>query len=94
MENKVLYFTSPGCSVCKVLKPKVKALLEEHYPKLAWREINIAEEQTLAAKYGVFTVPVLILILEGKEYFRWIRAFSITEVREKTDRVYSLLFDE
>lgn len=94
MENKALYFTSSGCSVCKALKPKVKTLLKESYPKLAWQEVNMAEEQKLAAKYGVFTAPVLILILEGKEYFRWIRAFSITEIREKTDRVYSLLFDE
>lgn len=93
-DNKVLYFTSPGCSVCKVLKPKVKHLINEKYPKLTWQEVNIAEEREVAAQHNVFTVPVLALVLEGKEYVRLIRAFSLDEVQEKTDRVYSLLFDE
>lgn len=94
MKNDVLYFTSPGCSVCKVLKPKVKSLVEERYPRLKWREINIAEEREIAAQYNVFTVPVLIVELEGKEYVRLIRAFSLGEVQEKTDRIYSLLFED
>ncbi|OJJ16807.1 hypothetical protein BKI52_33420 [marine bacterium AO1-C] len=93
MQNRVLYFTSPGCSVCKVLKPKVKSLVEARYPNLEWREINIAEEREIAAQYSVFTVPVLIIELEGKEYVRLIRAFSLDEVQEKTDRIYSLLFE-
>ena len=94
MKNQVLYFTSPGCSVCNVLKPKVKTLVEERYPNLEWREINIVEERDVAAQYNVFTVPVLIVELEGKEYVRLIRAFSLGEVQEKTDRIYSLLFED
>ncbi|EAY31342.1 thioredoxin family protein [Microscilla marina] len=93
-DNKALYFTSAGCSVCTVLKPKVAQLISTHYPKLEWQEINITSSPELAAQYSVFTVPVFILLLEGKEYVRLIRAFSLDEVREKTDRVYRWLFDE
>ncbi len=93
MQNRVLYFSSPGCSVCHVLKPKVKQLVQVRYPHLEWQEINIAEQREMAAQYRVFTVPVLIIELEGKEYVRLIRAFSLGEVQEKTDRIYALLFD-
>ena len=93
-DNKVLYFTSNGCSVCTVLKPKIAQLIREEYPALEWQEININENPEIAAQYRVFTVPVFVLVLEGKEYVRLIRAFSLDEVKEKTDRVYKLLFDE
>lgn len=93
-DNKVLYFTSGGCSVCTVLKPKIAQLIKNEYPKLEWQEVNTTEAPEIAAQHKVFTVPVFVLILEGKEYVRLIRAFSLDEVKEKTDRVYKLLFDE
>ena len=30
----LVYFSTAGCAVCKVLKPKVAALLDEYFPKM------------------------------------------------------------
>lgn len=91
-KHQALYFTTPNCSVCHALKPKLKAWMAENYPKLPFVEINAVEEKELAENYQIYTAPVLVIKLEGKEFFRFSRAFSIGEVEQKLDRVYHLLF--
>ena len=90
----LLYFTSPECNVCKVLKPKIKELVDTKFPKLSLRFINVLEEPELAGQYQIFTVPVLLIFFEGKEFFRKARNISIFELEKEIARPYSLLFDE
>lgn len=91
MENKAIYITQTGCNVCVSLKPKLKELFLEKYSALEWVEINATEEPELAAQHSAFTVPVFLIILEGKEYLRFSRAFSLSEVDEKMERLYGLM---
>jgi thioredoxin 1 len=92
-QHQALYFTTPNCSVCHALKPKLKAWMEENYPLLPFVEIDASVQKELAEHYKIYTAPVLVIKLEDKEFFRFSRAFSIGEVEQKLDRVYQLLFD-
>lgn len=90
--NKVLYFHNDTCAVAGSVGPKLKELLASKYPNLALIEVNIANQPALAATHQVFIVPSILVFFEGKEYFRFARIFSMTEIDDKIERVYQLLF--
>lgn len=95
IENQAvaIYFTSPECNVCKVLKPKVRELVEQKFPEMVLYFINIAEDPKTAAEFQVFTVPVILIYFEGREYIRKVRNISLIELEKEITRPYGLLFE-
>ena len=92
-QSVVLYFTSPECNVCKVLKPKVRQLIDKKFPKLKLHFIDIAENPMTAAEFQVFTVPVVLVYFEGQEYIRKVRNIGLFELEREISRPYDLLFE-
>lgn len=86
------YFSTDDCNVCKVLKPKVKELIECEFPLINFLYINIDESKETAAQYSIFTVPTIILFIEGKEYIRKSRFINLEEFKNEIDRFYSLIY--
>lgn len=88
----LIYFSADGCGVCTVLLPKIEALLEQEFPRVALGRINCSQSPDLAAHYGVFTVPTLVLYFDGRETRRFARNVSLGQLREALARPYQLLF--
>ena len=88
----MLYLTSPDCSVCKVLKPKVREMVEKIFPEMAIHFIDISNNPKLAADLQVFTIPVILVYFEGREFFRKARNISLIELEKEISRPYKLLF--
>ena len=88
-----LYFSGKSCGVCHALRPKVEALFTEEFPKVPLLEIATDEQPELAAQYSVFTLPVLITYIDGREGSRFARSFSLGEVREALEHPYSIIFE-
>ena len=93
-EHVVLYFWNAECSVCGPLYDKLKILIQEHFPKLDIERIDIAKHPDLRQKYGVFTSPLIIVLFDGKEYFRSGGNISIHEFQDKVERLYQLRFEK
>jgi len=91
-ENKVamLYFSSQNCGVCVALLPKIKELLKQ-YSNIGYAKVEIDEVQLAVGKYSIFTVPTIIMFIEGKEIIRESRFISIIELQEKIQRFYDLI---
>ena len=88
----VVYFSTPQCNVCKVLKPKVAALLEKSYPEMGFVYSDVAGDAETAAQLGVLTVPTLIVYFDGRETARFVRTFGMGELQEAIARPYEMLF--
>lgn len=88
----VLYFSHDACNVCKVLKPKIKDLLLEKYPKCQFNYVNTVDQPEIAAKFQVFTVPTVLVFFEGKEYYRYSRNIGLSQLDEALSRPYQLMF--
>ncbi len=92
-ESAVLvYFSTAGCAVCKVLKPKVAALLDEYFPKMVTAYVEITQMPEIAAKNQVFIAPTIVVFFAGKEYLRKSRSFSIDELKPEIERIYLRMF--
>jgi thioredoxin-like negative regulator of GroEL len=94
IENQavILYLTSPECNVCKVLKPKVREMVDEKFPDMSLHFIDISQYPKIAADLQVFTVPVILVYFEGREFFRKVRNISLIELEKEISRPYDLLF--
>ncbi len=88
----VIYFSTPECNVCKVLKPKLQELLNEDFPEMKFGYVNCNEVKGLAAQKSIFTVPTILFYLEGKEFIRKSRNINLSELYRELDRPYSMLF--
>ena len=86
----IAYFSTPDCNVCKVLRPKVKELVQG-YQMVKFIYIDTTEQPALAGQYIVFTVPTIILFVEEKESKRFSRSFSLSEIKGFLDRITSML---
>lgn len=88
----LVYYAGEGCGVCTVLRPKVAALMEEVFPRIAFAEIDCAGAPDLAARQSVFSVPTVVAYFEEREFLRMSRNFSVAQLRAELERPYGLFF--
>ena len=63
-------FWAPWCGPCKMLGPVIDGLADELSGKAVVGKVNIDDVPDLAAKYGVVTIPTIILFKDGQEVNR------------------------
>lgn len=89
----VFCFSTPQCNVCKVLRPKVEALLADAFPRMGFHYVDCEALPDAAAQYRVFAVPTLLVVFDGREVHRFSRNLGIGELREAIERPYALFFE-
>ncbi len=60
-------FWASWCGPCKMMAPVVNELADELADSVKVCKINIDEEQNLAVKYNVMSIPTFVVIKNGKE---------------------------
>lgn len=92
-EMLMVYFGSTACGVCVAMKPKMEQMLEK-YPNIKLVEVEAENNPELSAKYNVFTIPVIILYIQGKETIREARIISLEKLEQNISRYYGLLYND
>jgi thioredoxin 1 len=93
-EAAVVYFAGADCGVCHVLEPKVRALLGDSFPRIAFGRVATDQASELAAQQSVFAVPTLLVFFDGRESFRYARNFSVGEIARDIARPYGMFFGQ
>ena len=89
----LLLFGGEQCSVCRVLKPKLEAMLADEFPALECYYLNCQEgASTLCAQQGVFSLPLVQIWFGGHKFAEFGRVFSLAQVREAIARPYKVAF--
>ncbi len=60
-------FWATWCGPCKMMGPVIDQLSEELAGKVVVGKINVDEQQELAVRYGVMSIPTVVLFRGGKE---------------------------
>ncbi|MDA3878875.1 MAG: thioredoxin family protein [Prolixibacteraceae bacterium] len=84
------YFSGENCNVCRSLRPKVEMLVEQQFPSVKYVEIKSENAPYITARYSVFSVPVVIFFVEGRDYIREARNISIAELSDKIEKIVDL----
>lgn len=65
-EKKVLLdFWAPWCAPCRMVAPIVDEIANER-PDIKVGKVNVDEEIELASKYGIMSIPTLLVIENGE----------------------------
>jgi len=62
----VVDFWAPWCGPCKMVGPVLEKLAGDHGGKVKVTKVNVDENQELAARYGIMSIPTVILFEDGK----------------------------
>jgi len=79
-EGKVLVdFNATWCGPCRMLKPILNEFSETTTIKVCGCDVD--QNEDLARKYGVMSIPCLILFENGKEIKRSVGYISLDELK-------------
>ena len=87
----MLYFSAPTCNVCHALKPKLVSAIETNFSSFEIVSIDISTQPEIASHFGVFSIPTLLIFLDGKEFIRKSRHMSVDDVITSIKRPYEIM---
>ncbi|RUM75047.1 MAG: thioredoxin [Sulfurovum sp.] len=87
----LLYFLGEHCNVCHALRPKFKELFDTQFPLIKQIYLDAHENPEISAHFQVFSVPTMIVFLDGREFAREGRAVSLHKLSEQISRPYAIM---
>jgi thioredoxin 1 len=80
-------FWAEWCGPCKMIAPLLDELADEYSGKVTIGKVNIDEQQSLAAEYGIRAIPTLLLFDKGQVADQIVGARSKRDFKNSLDRV-------
>ncbi len=80
-------FWAPWCGPCQVSGPIVEEVSENIKEKAKIAKLNVDENNEIASKFGVMSIPTFIFIKDGKEIERKIGMQSKEEMIRKIEEL-------
>ena len=79
-------FWAPWCGPCRQLSPLVDQLADELAGRLSVAKCNVDENEELAMKFGVMSIPTLIIFKNGQEAHRIVGAMPKAKLSAEVKR--------
>lgn len=80
-------FWAPWCGPCRMVSPVVDEIATDMADTIAVAKCNVDENEELALKYGVMSIPTLIIFRNGAEIGRLVGALPKEKLVEEINRV-------
>ena len=75
-------FWSPTCMPCKQIAPVIDELATEYKGKVKISKANVQDAQEVSAKFGIRSIPTLMLIKNGEVIDQIIGAVPKSKIEE------------
>jgi thioredoxin 1 len=62
----IVDFWAPWCRPCEAIEPHLLAIAEEHAGSVRLVRLNVDESVAVAGRYGVLSLPTVVLFSEGE----------------------------
>ncbi len=79
-------FWAPWCAPCRAIAPIIEELANEYKGKIEFAKVNVDQDPFIASKYGVMSIPTLILFKSGKPVEQAIGYQSKEQLKKILDR--------
>lgn len=78
---------APWCQPCLIVAPIVEEVAKEYQGKVKFCKLNVDENSDIAARYGIMSIPTLLIFKEGKVVDQIIGAVPKEMIKEKLDKI-------
>ena len=78
-------FWAEWCGPCKAIAPILEDLARESAGTITLAKVNVDENPGLAARYGIRSIPTILLVKQGKVADQVIGAVPKTQLKKKLD---------
>jgi thioredoxin 1 len=82
-------FWASWCMPCKMMVPVLNDVAEESNGKVTIAKVNVDEQKATAAKFGIRSIPTMILFQNGKEVKRIVGVKTKDYLLKEFDRRYN-----
>ena len=79
-------FWAPWCGPCRMVSPIVDQLADELDGRLIVAKCNVDENQDIAMRYGVMSIPTLVVLKGGTEVNRIVGAMPKPKLKEEIEK--------
>jgi thioredoxin 1 len=79
-------FWAPWCGPCRMVAPVVDELAGEYDGKVGFFKVNVDNNPGVAGKYGVMSIPTLILFKDGRPVTNIIGYKPKEELKKSLDK--------
>lgn len=62
----VVDFWAPWCGPCRMVSPVIEKLAEKYTGKLKVVKVNVDDNQSLAMRFNIMSIPTIMLFRDGK----------------------------
>ena len=83
----IVDFWAEWCGPCKMIAPLLDELADEYDGKVKIGKVNVDEQQSLAAQYGVRAIPTLLIFNKGQITEQIVGAKGKRDLKASLDRV-------
>jgi len=80
-------FWAPWCGPCRMMGPIVDAVAEKYAGRVKVCKVNVDEAGDIAGKFGIRSIPTLIIFKGGQQAETVVGALPEVELSQRLDRV-------
>ena len=75
-------FWAEWCGPCRMISPLLEQIAHDHAGKVVVGKVNVDQEQALASKYGIQSIPAFFIFKNGQVTDQFIGAQHSRQSRE------------
>jgi thioredoxin 2 len=76
-------FWAPWCGPCRMVEPVLSQLAGERSGALKVVKVNVDENPALAARYQAMSIPLLVVMRDGREVDRMVGAVPKAQIEQR-----------
>lgn len=75
------------CTPCKALAPVLEELADKYADKIKVVKVNVGEEESIAAKLGIASIPTVIFFKNGQTAASFVGLRSASEIEKMIEKL-------
>lgn len=80
-------FWAPWCGPCRMMSPVVDAVASKYAGRVKVGKVNVDEAADLAGKFGIRSIPTLMIFSGGQQVDMVVGAVPEAELSQRLDKV-------